>query len=144
MEKICDSFLGKRFEIPQLHKIVEFATTTASNIIKSNALLETSIFQLKSYLYEINHNNQEASTFLVYQCIVAKEKAIYNALNMMKTRGSNYIGFIWVPVEREEAVINMILSFGSAEFKPLRRDSSDEHLVDPPTYFKTNAVTYVF
>jgi len=38
----------------------------------------------------------------------------------------------------------MILSFGSAEFKPLRRDASDEHLLDPPTYFKTNAVTYVF
>ena len=95
-------------------------------------------------MYDINHTNGEASTFLVYQCIVAKEKAIYNALNMMKTRGSNYIGFIWVPVEREEAVKNMILSFGSAEFKPLRRDSSDEHLVDPPTYFKTNAVTYVF
>ena len=82
--------------------------------------------------------------FIVYQWLVAKEKAIYNALNMMKVRGSNYIGFIWVPVEREQDVKNMILSFGSAEFKPLRRDKNDAHLVDPPTYFKTNADTYVF
>jgi uncharacterized protein YprB with RNaseH-like and TPR domain len=36
VEKICDSFMGKRFEIPQLHKIVEAATTTALDIIKSN------------------------------------------------------------------------------------------------------------
>lgn len=70
--------------------------------MKSNALLETSIFQLKSYLYDINRwkeDGEEASTFLVYQSFVAKEKAIYNALNMMKARGTNYIGFIWVPVE---------------------------------------------
>jgi hypothetical protein len=70
--------------------------------LKSNALLETSTFQLKSYLYDINRwkeDAEEGSTFLVYQSLVAKEKAIYNALNMMKSRGANYIGFIWLPVE---------------------------------------------
>jgi hypothetical protein len=28
---------------------------------------------------------------------VAKEKAIYTALNMMKSREKTYIGFLWVP-----------------------------------------------
>lgn len=63
---------------------------------------------------------------------------------MMKARGVNYIGFIWVPMEREPEIKEVIASFGSAEFKPLRRDASDDHLVDPPTYFKTNSVTYIF
>lgn len=76
--------------------------------------------------------------------MIAKEKAIYNALNMMKNRGINYIGFVWLPVELEQRIKEIIISFGSAEFKPLRRDPSNDHLVDPPTYFKTNAVTYVF
>jgi hypothetical protein len=31
--------------------------------------------------------------------MVAKEKAIYHALNMMQMRGHHYIGFVWAPFE---------------------------------------------
>jgi hypothetical protein len=51
-------------------------------------LLEISVNELKHYLYKVNLDEgleeQRASNFAVYQWFIAKEKAIYNALNMMK------------------------------------------------------------
>lgn len=68
---------------------------------KSTELLDTSLLQLKQYLYEINQFDEEAadkvSTFCVYQWFVAKEKAIYNVLNLMKPLGSNCVGLLWAP-----------------------------------------------
>ena len=53
-------------------------------------------------------NNQDAendvSTLEIYMWFVAKEKAIYHALNMMKSRSSTYIGFMWAPLEKEEEI----------------------------------------
>jgi len=42
--------------------------------------------QLKDYLYEQNQESQqkEVSVFEVFKWYVAKEKAIYNALNMLR------------------------------------------------------------
>lgn len=44
------------------------------------------------------------SSFTIYQWFVLKEKAIYNALNMMKVQRTNYIAFLWAPVEIEESI----------------------------------------
>lgn len=84
------------------------------------------------------------STFSIYQWFVLKEKAIYNALNMMKVQRTNYIAFLWAPVEMEESIKQTLEEFSGTEFKMLRRHSHDDHLIDPPTYFKSNAVTKVF
>jgi len=46
-------------------------------------------------------DENNVSTLEIYMWFVAKEKAIYNALNMMKSRSSTYIGFMWAPVEME-------------------------------------------
>jgi len=47
---------------------------------------------------------------------VAKEKAIYTALNMMKSREKTYIGFIWVPVALSEALRQELSVFATTEF----------------------------
>jgi hypothetical protein len=47
---------------------------------------------------------------------VAKEKAIYTALNMMKSRDKTYIGFIWVPVALADAVRQELSVFATTEF----------------------------
>lgn len=71
-------------------------------------MLGTSEYQLKQYLYDINNNRdvneveRSPSTLEIFAWFVAKEKAIYNALNMTKTRGSTYIGFLWSAVEHAE------------------------------------------
>jgi V-type H+-transporting ATPase subunit a len=147
VQKICDSFMGERFEIPPLHKIATEVAQVSAEIIRSRGLLEISILQLKTFLYDLNTDedvNDKASRFVVYSWLIAKEKAIYTVLNMFKPRGSNYIGFLWAPVESESLIQSTITQYGGSEFKQLRRDPKDDHLIDPPTYFKTNDVTFVY
>lgn len=60
IQKICDSFMGERFDIPPLHKIAAEAELVGANISKSRNILETSIYQLKQYLYESNLDNDVA------------------------------------------------------------------------------------
>jgi len=67
---------------------------------------------------------------------VAKEKAIYNALNMMKARSSTYIAFLWAPLEKEQVIQQTINQFGTTEFKQVKRNENEEHIVAPPTFFK--------
>jgi hypothetical protein len=73
-------------------------------MIQDIGLLKTSKFQLKEYLRSINGDPLKASTLEIMLMFVAKEKAIYTALNMMKSREKTYIGFIWCPVALEMAV----------------------------------------
>jgi len=106
VQKICDSFMGQRFDIPELGRVLEVTRTTQQEMDKSRQLLATSEYQLKQYLFDINNNREangaeRASTLEIYAWFVAKEKAIYNALNMMKSFSSTYIGFLWCPLESE-------------------------------------------
>ncbi len=87
----------------------EVTRSTQAEITKSRQLLETSQYQLKQYLFDINNNrgangDERASTLEIFAWFVAKEKAIYNALNMMKGRSSTYIGFLWAPLEKEQLI----------------------------------------
>lgn len=149
VQKICDSFMGQRFDVPDITRINNVAESTHIEIKKSRELLNTSIYQLKQYLYDINNdpteNEQErASTLEVFAWFVAKEKAIYNALNMMKARSSTYIGFLWAPLEKEQIIQQTIEEFGTTEFKSVKRNEENDHIIAPPTYFKPNELTFVF
>jgi hypothetical protein len=67
-------------------------------------------------LYDINNNRGEngderSSTLEIFAWFVAKEKAIYNALNMMKARHSTYIGFLWAPLEKEQLISETLSTF---------------------------------
>lgn len=141
--------MGQRFDVPEMHRINAVFENTLLEIRKSRELLNTSKSQLQQYLYDINNSRNEqgfekASTLEIYAWFVAKEKAIYNALNMMKARTSTYIGFLWAPVEKEQLIQETISQFNTTEFKQLRRNAEEKHIVQPPTYFKTNEVSYVF
>ena len=57
IQRICDSFMGQRFEIPNLQSLGERATETQNEIRKSRQLLTTSSHQLQQYLYEMNSMN---------------------------------------------------------------------------------------
>lgn len=105
--------------------------------------------QLKEYLRSINGdcNREIPSQLEVCQHFVAKEKAIYMILNMMKLREANglYIGFLWAPVELEAVIRSELSNYQTTEFQSWRNPSEYEnpHEIQPPTYFKTNDVTSV-
>lgn len=134
VQKICDSFMGQRFDIPELGRVAGVIENTTKEVTKSRQLLNTSVYQLKQYLYDINNNrdeqgNERASTLEIFAWFVAKEKAIYNALNMMKSRSSTYIGFLWAPIEKEHVIQETISYFGSTEFKQIKRGAGDAHII---------------
>ena len=131
--------MGQRFEIPGLGDLGKRAQETTEEIRKSRQLLTTSTHQLQQYLYEMNSMNQgdeDVSTLEIYMWFVAKEKAIYNALNMMKSSSNTYIASIWVPVEYESCFRDRISNFYTTEFDKWSTNENKERKIMPPTYFK--------
>jgi hypothetical protein len=93
--------------------MLEQKRVTSAEIGKAENLLKMSESQLADILRQINRFNSVAgagelhppSTLEIYYWFVAKEKAIYNALNHLKTRGqfdTTYTGFIWAPIQQEQ------------------------------------------
>jgi vacuolar-type H+-ATPase subunit I/STV1 len=116
VQKICDSFMGSRFEIPNLGDPLFTELARVREQIKEDEnLLKMSRGQLKEYLRSINGDcdNEIPSQLEVCQHFVAKEKAIYIVLNMMKLRETNglYIGFLWAPVELESVIKNELANY---------------------------------
>ena len=54
---------------------------------------------IKEWLTGINYPNadDDISNLEAYKWLLAKEKAILTAINMMRTRQNNHIGFLWSP-----------------------------------------------
>jgi vacuolar-type H+-ATPase subunit I/STV1 len=128
VQKICDSFMGSRFEIPNLGDPLFAELARVRHQIKEDeGLLKTSRMQLKEYLRSINGDcdAEVPSQLEVCQHFVAKEKAIYMILNMMKLREANglYIGFLWAPIELEEVIKNELANFQTTEFTSWRSNT---------------------
>jgi len=58
---------------------------------------------LKEWLRGVNYsaNNDQVANLVAYKWLIAKEKAILTAINMMRPRNHNYIGFLWSPSAEE-------------------------------------------
>lgn len=107
VQKICDSFMGSRFEIPGLgEQLFGELERVRAQVIEDRSLLRVTKAQLKEYLRSINgiSDNVEPSLLEIFHQFVAKEKSIYVALNMMKLRDTTYIAFLWAPVALEAAI----------------------------------------
>jgi hypothetical protein len=81
--------MGQRFEIPDMHTLDEVILEIKGKVAKSRSLYDTSVGQLKDYLYDLNSSKTHAedadvSVLEIYKWFVAKEKAIYYAMNQLK------------------------------------------------------------
>lgn len=100
IKKICDSFLGQRFELPGLTNIdgkireVKDQIKNAESVWKQTR--ETLIDQLEQF-DKIQNDESSTSTIFIYKMFLAKEKALYQTLNLMKWQDSIFIGFFWAP-----------------------------------------------
>jgi len=140
VKKICDSFMGQRFDIPNMNQLDNKRMDVESNIKKSQDLYEISVGQLKDYLFDQNSTGQgpQTSIYEVYKWYVAKEKAIYNALNMLMAHKQVFIGYMWVPSAKQAIVANKLRTFPTTEFSRWR--SGDGNMPIPPTSYKANDV----
>lgn len=54
VQKICDSFMGQRFEVPPLNQIRQSMAQTFVQIEKAEGLLKMSVSTLSEYLRTVN------------------------------------------------------------------------------------------
>lgn len=59
--RICDSFMGQRFELPHMSKIQQKIEELRRNILESKNLTETSKRYLRNYLIQINQINNDGN-----------------------------------------------------------------------------------
>jgi vacuolar-type H+-ATPase subunit I/STV1 len=123
------------------------------NLNESKQLMKTSKIQLRDYLVQINHiarplgndlrasnvEGESISATEVYKFFVAKERAIYSALNYMRQGPAAFVGYFWSPTEREEEIRSELRAFPTSETRRY-----DNHNIKPPTYLKTNEFTGAF
>lgn len=140
--KICDSFMGSRFEIPGLgDQLFQELGQVRTQIMDDRELLKETKRQVQEYLRSINGNCDETtvpSQLEVFHNHVVKEKAIYTIINQLQKREANYIGFLWAPVALEDLIRPKLQEFQTVEFQSWRGDPSKPHDIMPPTFFKTN------
>lgn len=129
--KVCESFMGLRIDVPQLSELPPVINETKRSIDDSERMLKISKRQLKDYLFSLNYSKdkveKEVSALEVQKWLVAKEKAIYNALNMMKARKATYIGFLWAPYEMQTKISEGLQEFQTTEFNCYRNDPDEPH-----------------
>lgn len=114
--------MGQRFEIPEMSSLNGVLLETKGRIQKSKSLYNTSLGQLKDYLFEMNSSSNQpgektVSTLEIYKWFVAKEKAIYHALNQMSLKRQTFIGFVWVPADKEHVISQKLAQYNTTEFK---------------------------
>lgn len=77
--------MSMRVEVPELSQLGPLVAETERSIMDSDRMLKMSKKQLREYLVSLNYSKDqmdgEVSTLEVQKWLVAKEKAIYNALN---------------------------------------------------------------
>lgn len=146
IQKICDTFMGQRFEIPDLTTLENVINENEGEINKSQEIYNMSLNMLKQYLYDMNstlneNNVEDVSTLEIYKWFVAKEKSIYNFANHLKDRDATYVGFLWAPNDQESTIKYALNEFPTTEFN--RWKYEDVSGLVPPTYLKSNEVIFV-
>lgn len=116
--------MGQRFDLPPLSGIDQKSKEVYRSINEFKALTETSKKQLRAYLSSINQISgdegpvaERISALEVYKWFVAKEKALYQALNTMKAGPTAYIGFFWAPTAEEGNIREVLQGHPTTDFK---------------------------
>lgn len=145
IQRICDSFTGNRYELPEMSQMnVEIAKISQSIEDATNVFQQTQS-SLRDQLIIFNKldvNDQqedEISTIYIYKMFLAKEKALYSTMNMMKMQNTTFFGYFWAPADLEA---NLMHKMG--QFPTVRMVRYENHNIARPTYVRTNEFTFAF
>ena len=143
IEKICDSFSGQRFPIPDGDLGPEISRV--ENAIKdSRSVLDETRKSVRDQLVQFDkidgaEDESSISTIYIYKMFLAKEKVLYQTLNMMKWQAQTFTGYFWAPVDEQNYISQRLQSFNA-----VRISAYENHTISPPTYVKTNKFTYIY
>jgi len=114
--RICDSFDGQRFDLPHPEAVDRQIKRMSQSILDArNVLLQTRNSmkdQLNHFNNNVNNNGgmahgngsgvggaNQISTIYIYKMFLAKEKALYQSMNMMVLQNQTYIAYFWAPAD---------------------------------------------
>ena len=111
IQKICDSFSGQRFELPDLKEITPQIQKVTQSIADARGVFDRTKQSLRDQLIQFDkiegdgdEERKTSSTIYIYKMFLAKEKALYKTLNQMKWQNQSFIGYFWAPIEQENLV----------------------------------------
>jgi hypothetical protein len=149
VRKVCESFMGTNVDVPHHDNIPTKIAQHQEQIDITTKMISDSQSQLKKYFSGLNYANAEApkadeiANLMAYKWLLAKEKAILTAINMMRPRQNNYIGFLWSPSVDENDIQEKLAPYVGATFEKFKEGEGITEL-NPPTYIKTNELTEFF
>lgn len=91
--RICDSFDGQRFDLPHPDAVDKQIKRMSQSILDARNVLLQTRNSMKDQLNHFNNNannnggmagDNQISTIYIYKMFLAKEKALYQSMNMMK------------------------------------------------------------
>lgn len=143
--KICDSFLGQRFDVP--NGGVEAKINEITQKIKETiSVMRITKEEVRKYLVSVNTiEESDLSSCIVLKWFINKEKVLYQTLNKLKFGENMLVGLFWTPLGQIEAIRKQV-----EDIKQDRNIASPQiferkdHGVIPPSHFRTNAFTTSF
>lgn len=103
--KICDSFLGQRFDVP--NGGVEGKINEVTHKIKETInVMRLTREEVKKYLVSVNTigDGVEFSATIVLKWFIQKEKILYQTLNKLKYGDKLLVGLFWTPLAQVQAI----------------------------------------
>lgn len=82
-----------------------------------------------------------------YRMYVAKEKHLFQNMNLLREKNHIYHGYCWIPRIHEEQVMSILRDLSKTNKNIVSgqiQEASFGSLMRPPTYFRTNDFTNVF
>jgi V-type H+-transporting ATPase subunit a len=97
LSKICDSFMGQKYEIPT-GGLDEKIEEIIGKIKETRKIVNVTKEELRKYLISINAlENSDVSALQVTKWYVVKERSLFSALNKLRTGDSLLVGLFWLP-----------------------------------------------
>lgn len=88
IQKICDSFSGQRYDLPPENRISHKINEIEKSIQDASQVCMRTVESLREQLMIFDRatgdDGKYTSTIYIYKMFLAKEKALYKTLNMMK------------------------------------------------------------
>ena len=145
--RICDSFTGQRYDLPETADLYTQIERMKQTIENQRLVYENTKMQLRQQLIDFDRiegnlqaqqveGRKPSSTIYVYKMFLAKEKALYQTLNMMKSQSNSFLGYYWAPQEYFPKIQNALNSQTAT-----KTVAYDNHNIMPPTFFKTTDLT---
>lgn len=145
IRRLCESFTGKIFDLPSAADL-NLQMERMKNTIKDNkAVYENTRELLRQQLMEFDTiqgdavDSNTSSTIYVYKMFLAKEKALYQTLNLMKAQNQSFIGYFWAPQQEQDKIQAQMANQTATKIVAF-----DNHCIGPPTYFPITDLTRIF